>query len=147
MKFLKLVNISHICIYAEHFTLQNMSQHPDLLNILTESVFPEVSGNTRLKQALILSLFGGSSIADTQFPVREHIHILILGSRNSLNKNILLKCLTRTMPNCCYIVANASSVKLIGLTLNKKGQAIGEGALINKSKGTKQILIMTRQGY
>ena len=129
---------------AEEFTpedlkkIKELSQRPDLKEVLIKSIAPSIHGMEREKLAITLALFGGvPKELNTGERKRGDIHILILGDP-SVAKSELLRGAYLISPRAIYV--SGKGVSEAGLTAAVAKDDFGKwtleaGALVLADKG------------
>lgn len=94
---------------------KKISEEPNLLRILIDTLYPSVFGNDAIKTGLVLSLFGGSRKYSGCTAVRSEIHVLIVGDPG-LGKSKLLLSTCAVLPKSIYVSGNSCTTA--GLTVS-----------------------------
>lgn len=102
-----------------------MTRQPQWFERLAASVAPSLYGLQEEKEALLLSILGGSS--DQKLGARSNIHLLLIGDPG-LGKSQLLRAACRIAPRSSFVCAHTSSS--CGLTMTLSRDAVtGEATL------------------
>ncbi len=105
--------------------LKELSQNPEVYNMLIDSIAPHISGHKEIKEGVILQLFGGvRKILDNKSKIRGNIHILIVGDPG-VGKSQILLAASHIAPKSIYIVGKTASGA--GLTASAVKDEFGEG--------------------
>ncbi|KAM0688619.1 DNA replication licensing factor mcm8 [Conglomerata obtusa] len=100
-------------IFSQHMStkyIKDYSENQNIMQKFSEIIFKDIYGYEDIKNALILSLFGGSNTNN-----RSSIHILLIGDPG-LGKSKLLNRMSMVLPRSQYTCATTSSSA--GLTLS-----------------------------
>ncbi|KAA6384926.1 MAG: putative DNA helicase MCM8 [Streblomastix strix] len=130
---------------------------PNLFTFLTNSLAPNIYGHHRIKQGLLLALFGGTnrnvqrsqhgntiarssgcSMVNTAYsPIRSSIHVLIVGDPG-MGKSQMLRAVASATPRGVYVCGNTTTSSGLTVTVVKEGGdfALEAGALILGDRGT-----------
>ena len=117
----------------------SFSKHHDLYEKLISSIAPSVYGHEKVKEALVLQLFGGvKKIRDRGDTTRGDIHILLIGDMGT-GKSILLKKIASVAPKARYVSGKGASGTGLTAAVVKddfmKGWALEAGAMVLANKG------------
>jgi replicative DNA helicase Mcm len=116
-----------------------MSKDPFIYEKLTDSIAPTVYGHERIKEALVLQLFGGCKKKQNDGVQRRgDIHILLVGDPGS-GKSQLLKRMSIVAPKSRFVSGKGASGAGLTASVVKdeflKGWALEAGALVLANKG------------
>jgi replicative DNA helicase Mcm len=116
-----------------------LSQDPEVLSKLTESVAPSVWGYKEIKQALVLQLFGGVQKKRIDGSKnRGDIHVLIIGDPG-VAKSVILGFMANISPKGRYVVGKSTSGAGLTATVVRdeylKGWSLEAGAMVLSNKG------------
>jgi replicative DNA helicase Mcm len=119
--------------------ITNMSKDPNVYEKLIESIAPTVYGHERIKEALVLQLFGGCrKKQDDGVQRRGDIHVLLVGDPGS-GKSQLLKRMSIVAPKSRFVSGKGASGAGLTASVVKdeflKGWALEAGALVLANKG------------
>ncbi|MCC7575005.1 minichromosome maintenance protein MCM [Candidatus Woesearchaeota archaeon] len=116
-----------------------LSKDPKIYEKIVQSIAPTIYGHDRIKEALVLQLFGGCRKSqDDGVKRRGDIHILLVGDPGS-GKSQLLKRLSIVAPKSRFVSGKGASGA--GLTASVvrdeflRGWALEAGALVLANKG------------
>jgi replicative DNA helicase Mcm len=145
-----MIEANYIEPVAEDFTELNITQEeikeikevaddPKLFKKLISSVAPSIYGHEKVKEALILQLFGGvRKIKEGGSINRGDIHILLIGDPGS-GKSQMLKRISIVAPKSRYVSGKGASAAGLTATVVKdeflRGYALEAGALVLTNKG------------
>ena len=123
----------------ERAKIHDFAKDPKVYDILTESIAPSIYGHEKVKEALVLQLFGG--VHKTQadgVAGRGDIHILLVGDPGA-GKSQLLKRIQVVAPKSRYVSGKgASGVGLTAAVVKDeilKGYTLEAGALVLCNNG------------
>ncbi|MFH1399660.1 MAG: minichromosome maintenance protein MCM [Candidatus Woesearchaeota archaeon] len=123
----------------EEKQIRDLSSNPRVHEMLLSSVAPSIYGHERVKEALILQLFGGVQKKRTDGVVtRGDLHILLIGDPGA-GKSQLLRRIKLVAPKGSYVSGTGASG--VGLTASvvkdefMRGFALEAGALVLANKG------------
>jgi len=119
--------------------IKEISDDPKLFKKLINSVAPSIYGHEKVKEALILQLFGGvRKVKDDKSISRGDIHILLIGDPGS-GKSQMLKRISIVAPKSRYVSGKGASAAGLTATVVKdeflRGYALEAGALVLTNKG------------
>lgn len=119
--------------------LMQMSKDPVIYEKLIDSIAPTVYGHERIKEALVLQLFGGCKKKQSDGVQRRgDIHILLVGDPGS-GKSQLLKRMSLVAPKSRFVSGKGASGAGLTAAVVKdeflKGWALEAGALVLANKG------------
>lgn len=127
----------------EEARITELSKKPNIFEDLVESVAPSIYGHERVKEALLLQMFGGVKKTRTDGVVtRGDMHILLIGDPGS-GKSALLRRLTKVAPKARFVSGKGSSAAGLTASVVKddflRGYALEAGALVLANKGFAMI--------
>ncbi len=117
-----------------------MAASPDIFNRLSRSIAPSIYGFDRIKEAVLLQLFGGIKKKKSDGgSTRGDIHILLVGDPG-VAKSVLLKFASTIAPKGRYVSGKAASAAGLTAAVVKdeflKGWSLEAGAMVLSNKGT-----------
>jgi len=149
-RFDLMLEANHVEPVAEDFTellitdeevkeIKELSEDPKLAKRLVNSVAPSIYGHEKVKEALILQLFGGvRKKKDDGSVTRGDIHVLLIGDPGS-GKSQMLKRVSIVAPKSRYVSGKGASAAGLTATVVKdeflRGYALEAGALVLTNKG------------
>ena len=106
--------------------IRDMATDPHLYEKIRESVAPGIYGNSEVKEALSLQLFGGTKDKHMAggAPIRDDIHILLIGDPGAA-KTRFLQSMVSIAPKAIYV--SGKSVTGVGLTASAEKDELGDG--------------------
>ncbi|MFH1849606.1 MAG: minichromosome maintenance protein MCM [archaeon] len=123
----------------EEAEFKELSKNRHIYEMMIASIAPSIYGHDRIKEALILALFGGiRKIHDDGAITRGDLHVLLIGDPGA-GKSQLLKRIVIVAPKARYV--GGKGVSAAGLTASVvrdeflKGWALEAGALVLAHKG------------
>ena len=144
------IEINHLSPMQEDFLEINISpeeekeifvfsKDPGLYEKLISSIAPSVYGHEKIKEALVLQLFGGvKKVRDKGDVTRGDTHVLLIGDPGS-GKSILLKKMASVAPKARYVSGKGASGTGLTAAVVKddfmKGWALEAGAIVLANKG------------
>jgi replicative DNA helicase Mcm len=124
---------------AETIEIKELAKDPQIYDKLRKSIAPSIYGHERVKDALVLQLFGGvRKIRDDGVITRGDTHILLIGDPGAA-KSQLLKRLSLVAPKARYV--SGKGVSGAGLTASvikdefTGGWSLEAGAIVLANKG------------
>jgi len=129
----------------EERRLRELARNPQITDTITNSIAPSIYGNTEVKKALALQLFGGTRGKTMKggMAIRDDIHVLLIGDPG-IAKSRFLQSVSEIAPKSIYV--SGKSVSGAGLTVSAEKDELGEGgwtlkagALVLASGGTAQV--------
>lgn len=119
--------------------IKELSEDPKLTKKLINSVAPSIYGHEKVKEALILQLFGGvRKKKDDGSITRGDIHVLLIGDPGS-GKSQMLKRVAIVAPKSRYVSGKGASAAGLTATVVKdeflRGYALEAGALVLTNRG------------
>lgn len=149
-RFDLMLEANYIESVAEDFTelnitpeeiseIKELSQDAKLLKKMINSVAPSIYGHEKVKEALLLQLFGGVRKKKDDGSInRGDIHILLIGDPGS-GKSQMLKRVSIVAPKSRYVSGKGASAAGLTATVVKdeflRGYALEAGALVLTNKG------------
>lgn len=149
-RFDLMVEANHVESVAEDFTeleitseevkeIKELSEDPKLAKKLINSVAPSIYGHEKVKEALILQLFGGvRKKKDDGSITRGDIHVLLIGDPGS-GKSQMLKRVAIVAPKSRYVSGKGASAAGLTASVVKdeflRGYALEAGALVLTNRG------------
>ena len=122
----------------EEEKIKKLSKDPDLYKKMVNSIAPSIYGHSKIKEALILQLFGGIRKTRGGVSTRGDIHMLLIGDPGAA-KSQILKRINNVAPKGRYV--SGKGVSGAGLTASVvrdeflRGWALEAGALVLANKG------------
>jgi len=125
--------------------IKELSQNPEITDMLVRSIAPSIYGHNEVKLALVLQLFGGTKGKTMKggIPIRDDIHVLLIGDPG-IAKSRFLQSISDIAPKSIYV--SGKSVSGAGLTVSAEKDELGEGgwtlkagALVLASGGSAQV--------
>ena len=88
------IPLEEIIISEEEETeIKDIARDPEVYNVLTRSIAPSIFGMERVKESLMLQLFGGEAqVNEDGTRNRGDIHILLMGDPVLQNHNCCITC-------------------------------------------------------
>jgi len=119
--------------------ITQLSKDPQIFEKFVNSIAPTIYGHERIKEALVLQLFGGyQKSQDDGVKRRGDIHILLVGDPGS-GKSQLLKRLSIVAPKSRFVSGKGASGAGLTASVVKdeflRGLALEAGALVLANKG------------
>ncbi|NQZ85321.1 MAG: minichromosome maintenance protein MCM [Nanoarchaeales archaeon] len=119
--------------------IKELAANPDVYDMLTDNFAKAIYGNTRIKEALILQLFGGApKIKGDGTKIRGDMHMLLIGDPGAA-KSQMLKASTRIAPRSTFVSGkSATGAGLIAAVVKDEltgGWALEAGAMVLASGG------------
>ncbi|MEK6856336.1 MAG: minichromosome maintenance protein MCM [Nanoarchaeota archaeon] len=113
---------------------------PHLFKRLTESIAPSIYGFEKIKEAVLLQMFGGvKKLKSDGGSTRGDMHILLVGDPG-VAKSVLLKFMSLIAPKGRYVSGRAASAAGLTAAVVKdeflKGWSLEAGAMVLANKGT-----------
>ncbi len=149
-RFDLMIEANYIEPLAEDFTelnitpeeikdIQELSEDPKLFRKLINSIAPSIYGHEKVKEALILQLFGGvRKVKDDGSINRGDIHVLLIGDPGS-GKSQMLKRISVVAPKSRFVSGKGASAAGLTATVVKdeflRGYALEAGALVLTNRG------------
>ncbi|MCA9486584.1 minichromosome maintenance protein MCM [Candidatus Woesearchaeota archaeon] len=119
--------------------IKELSAKDDVVEILVKNTAPSIYGNNRIKEAVLLQLFGGSgAIKGDGIKTRGDIHMLLIGDPGAA-KSQLLKSASKISPKSMFVSGKSATGTGLTATVVKddltKGWALEAGAIVLASGG------------
>jgi replicative DNA helicase Mcm len=119
--------------------IKALSKDKNVYKKLIDSIAPRIKGNTKIKEALILQLFGGVKIKlDDGTTLRGDIHILLIGDPGAA-KSKFLERINKVAPKSRFVSGEGTSGAGITASVIRDdfsgGWALEAGALVLANKG------------
>jgi replicative DNA helicase Mcm len=123
----------------EEEEIKKLAKDESVVDILVDNFSPSIYGNSKIKEAIILQLFGGTKqIKGDGIKVRGDIHILLIGDPGAA-KSQMLKAATQISPRSSYVSGkSASGVGLTATVVKDElagGWALEAGSLVLANGG------------
>lgn len=123
----------------EEELIKELASGPDIFRLLINSIAPSIYGHERVKEALVLQLFGGvQKQRKDGVQTRGDIHILLVGDPGA-GKSQLLKSIKVVAPKGRYVSGKgASGVGLTAAVVHDeftRGYSLEAGALVLANNG------------
>ncbi|KRH94701.1 DNA replication licensing factor, MCM2 component [Pseudoloma neurophilia] len=121
--------------------IRQLAKNPRILEILCNSLAPEICGHFTLKRACLLALFGGQKKGNLDekgsHKIRGDIHVLLMGDPGTA-KSQILRSVSRIAPRA--VLATGHGVSSVGLTASVRKDSNNEwvlegGALVLADNG------------
>jgi len=149
-RFDLMIEANHIEAVAEDFSelnitsedvkeIRELSEDPKLYKKIIGSIAPSIYGHDKVKEALVLQLFGGvRKKKDDESITRGDIHVLLIGDPGS-GKSQMLKRISIVAPKSRFVSGKSASAAGLTATVVKdeflRGYALEAGALVLTNKG------------
>ncbi len=123
----------------EEDEILKLSQDPKIYQRLVNSVAPTIYGHEKVKEALVLQMFGGvRKVREDGVVTRGDIHILLVGDPGS-GKSQILKRIAKIAPKARYVSGKGISGAGLTATVVRdeflRGWALEAGALVLTNQG------------
>jgi replicative DNA helicase Mcm len=117
-----------------------LAADPQVFKRLTQSIAPSVYGFEKIKESLIMQLFGGvKKMKSDKGQTRGDIHILLVGDPG-VAKSVMLKFLSSIAPKGRYVSGKAATSAGLTASVIKdeflRGWSLEAGAMVLANKGT-----------
>ncbi|EGR31940.1 hypothetical protein IMG5_099680 [Ichthyophthirius multifiliis] len=112
-----------------------MAGNKSFLEVLSNSLIPEIFGHKEIKKGLLIQLVGGiqKKTEENSLNLRGDIHICIVGEP-STGKSQFLKFISENFPRCTYTNAKTSTkaglTVSVGVDKDNKNHFLQAGALL-----------------
>jgi len=133
-------DFSELNITAEEIKeIKELAEDPKIYKKIINSIAPSIYGHDRVKEALMLQIFGGVRKKKDDGSInRGDIHILLIGDPGS-GKSQMLKRISIVAPKSRYVSGKGASAAGLTATVVKdeflRGYALEAGALVLTNKG------------
>ncbi len=118
--------------------IREISESKNVQKEFRNSVAPNIYGHQKIKDALVLQLFGGCKKTSGEVQNRGDIHVLLIGDPGA-GKSQLLKRVSEVAPKARYLSGKGASGAGLTASVVKdeflKGWALEAGALVLANKG------------
>ncbi len=125
----------------EEKEIKELAENPRIYQMLVDSIAPTIYGHDKIKEALVLQIFGGVrkyKKKKTGTPTRGDIHILLIGDPGA-GKSQLLKRMAQVAPKARYVSGKGATGAGLTATVVKdefiRGWALEAGALVLTNGG------------
>jgi len=120
--------------------IKELAMDPKIFNKLSESVAPSIYGFEKIKEAVLLQLFGGvKKVKSDGGKTRGDVHILLVGDPG-VAKSVLLKYVSTIAPKGRYVSGKAATAAGLTAAVVKdeflRGWSLEAGAMVLSNKGT-----------
>ena len=128
----------------EEEEIRKLAAHPEIYEMLIQSLAPEIYGHEILKEAIILQLFGGvKKTLPHETVIRGNIHVLLVGDPGA-GKSMLLTATDKIAPKSIYVAGKTTTGAGITATAVKDefgdgGWTLKAGAMVLASGGVIMI--------
>jgi replicative DNA helicase Mcm len=149
-RFDLMIEANYVESVAEDFTelniteeeikeIKELSEDPKLYKKIIGSIAPSIYGHDRVKEALVLQIFGGvRKKKDDGSISRGDIHVLLIGDPGS-GKSQMLKRISIVAPKSRFVSGKGASAAGLTATVVKdeflRGYALEAGALVLTNRG------------
>lgn len=119
--------------------IKELAAKEDVVDILVKNTAPSIHGNNKIKESILLQLFGGrGGTKGDGIKTRGDIHILLIGDPGAA-KSQLLKSATKVAPKSSFVSGKSATGAGLTATVMKdemtKGWALEAGAIVLASGG------------
>jgi len=128
----------------DELEIKKLANDPDVYDKIVSSIAPSIYGMDRVKEAIMLQLFGGvpHTLPD-KIKIRGDIHILLLGDPSTA-KSQLLKLISSIIPRGKYVAGMGATAAGLTATVVKDDELMGgwvleAGAMVLANKGVLAI--------
>ncbi|MFH1663790.1 MAG: minichromosome maintenance protein MCM [archaeon] len=109
----------------EETKIKELAENPKIYEMLTQSIAPAIYGHEKVKEAIVLQLFGGvKKTLPGKAIVRGNIHVLLVGDPGVAKSQILMA-VNNIAPKSIYIAGKTSTG--VGITASAVKDDFGEG--------------------
>lgn len=124
----------------DEIQIKELAADPKVFNKLSRSIAPSIYGFERIKEAVLLQLFGGvKKLKSDVGSTRGDIHILLVGDPG-VAKSVLLKYTATIAPKGRYVSGKAATAAGLTAAVVKdeflRGWSLEAGAMVLSNKGT-----------
>ncbi|KAM0679066.1 MCM DNA helicase complex subunit [Binucleata daphniae] len=118
--------------------ITNLAKHPQIKNIILNSIAPSIYGHSNIKRAIALAMFGGQRKENEGHCIRGDINVLLLGDPGTA-KSQFLRYIQKTSHRA--ILATGQGASSVGLTASVRKDTMTKewtlegGALVLADKG------------
>ncbi|MFQ6020847.1 MAG: minichromosome maintenance protein MCM [Candidatus Aenigmatarchaeota archaeon] len=120
--------------------IKDLAHDPEVYNKIVSSIAPSIYGMDRIKEAIMLQLFGGvQHLLPDRTKIRGDIHILLLGDPSTA-KSQLLKLISGIIPRGKYVGGRGATTAGLTATVVRDEEFMGgwvleAGAMVLANKG------------
>ncbi len=109
----------------EEHEIKSLALNPKVYDMLIQSIAPAIYGHEKLKESIVLQLFGGvKKNLPGKATIRGNIHVLLVGDPGVAKSQILMA-VNQIAPKSIYVAGKTSSG--VGLTASAVKDDFGEG--------------------
>ncbi len=124
----------------DEIQIRELAADPNLFKRLSQSVAPSIYGFDKIKEAVLLQLFGGvKKVKSDGGMTRGDMHVLLVGDPG-VAKSVLLKYVSGVAPKGRYVSGKAATAAGLTASVIKdeflRGWALEAGAMVLSNKGT-----------
>jgi replicative DNA helicase Mcm len=122
---------------AEVEDIENWSLHPDIKDIMINSLFPSIYGHEEEKMGITLALFGGRESERVDITLRGSINVLLIGDPSTA-KTAMITAASKLAPKALYTQAGSTTgVGLTAAAIREEDQwVLAAGAVVLANGGT-----------
>jgi len=130
--------------------IKEFASRPDIYDKVVDSIAPSIYGYRKIKEAIVLQLFGGvRKVRDDKTVTRGDIHVFVVGDPGS-GKSQLLKYVSNLAPKARYMSGKGSTAAGLTATVVRdefmRGWALEAGALVLCNKGIAMLDELDKMG-
>ena len=119
--------------------IKELARDPKIFEKLTNSIAPSIYGHEKVKEALVLQLFGGvKKIKGDGSTARGDMHVLLVGDPG-VAKSVMLKFISQTSPKGRYVGGRSTTGAGLTATVVRdeylRGWSLEAGAMVLANKG------------
>ncbi len=123
----------------EEKKIKDLAKNPKVYDLLASSIAPSIFGHEKIKEALLLQLFGGvKKIREDGTKTRGDMHVLLVGDPGAA-KSSLLMYISKAAPKARFVSGKGSTSAGITASVVKdeflRGWALEAGALVLANRG------------